>query len=945
MCEDKNGNIWFGTNGGGVNKYDGKTFTQYTEKQGLIKDDVRSILEDNNGLMWFGTNGGGVCRFDGKSFTHITVDEGLTDNTVLAMAQDKKGNIWLATDAGGVSCYERFPSGNMGFTNYTEKEGLGNNSIISVKEDSNGNIWFGTYGSGVTRFDSKTFTHFTEKEGLSNNFVLSINTDDAGNIWFGTYGGGVCRYDTKSFSHYTAKEGLSNNTVRGIVESKNGDLWFGIHGDGVCRYNGSSFEHYTEKEGLSNKFVKSVTEDKNSNQWFVTDGGGVNRFDGKTFSIFTTEEGFISDYVICALTDRSGNIWFGTDEGVCKYDGVNFTNFTEEEGLCSNDVSCLCEDKAGNIWVGTNGSGVDRYDGKQITHFTEKEGLGNNTVKTIVEDNKGNIWFGTDGGGLSSYNENIGFTTYSEKSGLSSNNIRSILQDKAGNLWIGTSKGLNYVVFNNGSPEIYIYGSANGLKANDFFANSALIDSKDRAWWGTGKALSTLDLTSFKLSNSLPQMHLNNLELEQTFIDFYSLSDSLHPAHHEVGDKIKKSLDDVAFTSVAAYNNYPLDLKLPYYLDHITFHFEATDWAAPEKLRYQYMIEGLEKDWSPVTFENKAVYSNLPHGNFTFKVKAIGISNKWSQTLEYPFKIKTPWWKTPVAYAAYVLGFIGIVFGFNNIRTRQLKARQEELELTVKERTHEVVQQKELIEEKQKEIVDSINYAKRIQYTLLAHAEFLKQNLKDHFVLFQPKDIVSGDFYWATKKGKRFYLAVCDSTGHGVPGAFMSLLNISFLNEAISEKSIASPDEILNYVREKLVNSISIDGAKDGMDGILLCIEGDKITYAAANNSPVLISDGVLTHLETDKMPIGKGEKNEPFRLQTINAKKGDHLFLYTDGYADQFGGPKGKKFKYKPLDSMLLENCGSASEVQKEILSTRFNDWKGNLEQVDDVLLIGIHF
>jgi len=256
-----------------------------------------------------------------------------------------------------------------------------------------------------------------------------------------------------------------------------------------------------------------------------------------------------------------------------------------------------------------------------------------------------------------------------------------------------------------------------------------------------------------------------------------------------------------------------------------------------------------------------------------------------------------------------------------------------------------IITQKEIIEEQQKEMVDSINYAKLIQYALLANKKLLQDNLPEHFVLFKPKDIVSGDFYWATKKENAFYLAVCDSTGHGVPGAFMSLLNISFLNEAITEKNISAPNEILNYVRKQLIEKT--DGRNDGMDAVLLKLENInneiKIQYAAANNEPLLIRNNKVIPLPKDKMPVGKGEKTDSFTLQTMDIEKGDLLYFFTDGYVDQFGGHKGKKFKYKQLEELLLTHHDKSLTEQKEILNTSFSNWKGNLEQVDDILFIGI--
>jgi serine phosphatase RsbU (regulator of sigma subunit) len=253
--------------------------------------------------------------------------------------------------------------------------------------------------------------------------------------------------------------------------------------------------------------------------------------------------------------------------------------------------------------------------------------------------------------------------------------------------------------------------------------------------------------------------------------------------------------------------------------------------------------------------------------------------------------------------------------------------------------------QKVIIEEKQKEILDSIHYAKRIQDGLFEHRELLQANIKENFILFQPKDIVSGDFYWAFRKGDLFYLAVCDSTGHGVPGAFMSLLNINFLNEAINEKALIQPNEIFDYVRERLIRSISKEGQMDGFDGILLCLDQktNRLTYAAANNAPLLISQGIIAEQRKDKMPVGKGEIMDSFQLFTLDWKAGDMLYLYTDGYADQFGGPAGKKFKYKQLAALLLQNSQLQLDIQAELLHRIFIEWKGNLEQVDDVCIIGI--
>lgn len=257
----------------------------------------------------------------------------------------------------------------------------------------------------------------------------------------------------------------------------------------------------------------------------------------------------------------------------------------------------------------------------------------------------------------------------------------------------------------------------------------------------------------------------------------------------------------------------------------------------------------------------------------------------------------------------------------------------------------EVVLQKTLVEEKQKEIVDSITYAERIQKPLLAKEELLKEYFADCFVIFKPKAIVSGDFYWACEVKNRLYLAVCDSTGHGVPGAFMSLLNIGFLSEAIKEKLITEPHEIFNYVRKRLIESISDHGQKDGFDGTLICFDkkASKITYVAAHCTPLVIRNDEIVEMASDKMPVGHGERLDSFTLHEFNVQPGDRVYLYTDGFADQFGGPKGKKFKYKSLKDVLLSEYINKMSKQKFVIEEVFEEWRGVLEQTDDVTVVGL--
>ncbi len=258
--------------------------------------------------------------------------------------------------------------------------------------------------------------------------------------------------------------------------------------------------------------------------------------------------------------------------------------------------------------------------------------------------------------------------------------------------------------------------------------------------------------------------------------------------------------------------------------------------------------------------------------------------------------------------------------------------------------------QKNDVDEKQKEIVDSINYAKRIQEALLPAKEIKYKIFPDAFVLFQPKDIVSGDFYWFAEKNNKRLIAAVDCTGHGVPGAFMSMIGNTFLNEIVNVRGITNPAEILNQLRQQIITSLKQTGScgenKDGMDISLLCFDDKKnsVEFAGANNPLWLIRAGNCFEYKADKQPVGYYlGKTVPFKNVNIPLQKGDVLYIFTDGFADQFGGEKGKKFKYKNLKDILIAAQAMPMQEQEEQLLKTFNDWKNNLEQVDDVCVIGI--
>jgi serine phosphatase RsbU (regulator of sigma subunit) len=312
-----------------------------------------------------------------------------------------------------------------------------------------------------------------------------------------------------------------------------------------------------------------------------------------------------------------------------------------------------------------------------------------------------------------------------------------------------------------------------------------------------------------------------------------------------------------------------------------------------------------------------------------------------------------------------------VVFCVFQIRTRyrltynDIKIRlQLELSKKVIEEKHaelilqkvEIQNQKDTLEVKNRETTDSINYAKNIQDALLPTESEFKRHFKESFVLFKPKDIVSGDFYWIYEKNDLIFYATADCTGHGVPGGFMTMLGLSFLDDIIEGQQIQNPAEALNLMRDKIIGALKQTGnfgeSKDGMDITLCCIDkkNKNLSFASANNDLYIIKNDLsgtnqktFSEYKANRQPVGFHHLNKPFTMHNVALEEGDCIYTFTDGYADQFGGPKGKKFRYKQFEENLMNNSHLSFDAQKNILATTIDNWRGPIGQVDDILVIGI--
>ncbi len=442
--------------------------------------------------------------------------------------------------------------------------------------------------------------------------------------------------------------------------------------------------------------------------------------------------------------------------------------------------------------------------------------------------------------------------------------------------------------------------------------------------------------------------------------------------------------------------------ELPYSENRMAFHFAAPFTDRQEAVEYSYKLAGFDTAWSKWSDQTRKEYTSLPEGGYTFKVKARNVYHNESSTDEYRFRILPPWYRTWEAYGGYTLAGIGFIWLIVWLNGRRLVAQKQRLERIVEERTQEIREQKEKVEEQKQEverahealeeshseITASIDYAQKIQNALLQTEEYASDHLPEHFILFKPQATVSGDFYWAKEREGHLYLAAVDCTGHGVPGAFMSMLGINQLNEIMAAKDLPTPGEILTDLRERVVAELRSGdpegGAKDGMDAAMVRIplkggdstgEGRTVQFAGANNPLYVVKeiaaeaipevafyrrDQVIEagegsvrpfkktpegfEVKGDKMAVGyEPEAAEAFTTAELEVPGNAMLYMFSDGYADQFGGPKGKKFRYGPFKELLARIHTMSPVEQKKELDRVFEEWKKEQEQVDDVCVVGV--
>lgn len=953
IYEDRQNNIWAGTDEGlnkigFVNNYDSVNIKTYSYIDGLSYNLIFDIYEDRYKRLWLAFYGGGINILTFSDSAGLQVDKlfrgTIPSDFILSIEEDKEGNLWFGTFDEGVFKIEGFTDSSLGrIKTFNLNNGFPDNTVWDILSDNDGNIWFGTDKAGIVKYDQDQFRNYSIEQGFPDKQVLCLFQDSEKNIWTGTFSSGICRLMGEHFSHYTEEQGLTNSQIYDIEQDAKGNYWLASHGGGLIKLTFHNdkpfFKSYTVNDGLPGNYINSIYITADEDIWLATKENGIARFDGKKFINYNEENHLADNYVNCIMVDSRQQVWSGTRGGISLLNDKGFFTINEENWeLPNNEVQTIIEDKKGNIWVGTL-AGLAVIKDSVMTTFDEEEGLYYKEIHALAEDVYGNIWIGTNGGGLFKYEissrDEQPIKLIADNSILRSANIVSLVFQNDSVLLVGTNIGFDKLMLDKKGE---IKSAKNYYKSNGFIGmennlNSVLKDNKGNIWFGTVKGITCYKPELEKINTKPPINHLTELDLLFREVDWTEHADSLYP-----------------------WTLLPRSLRLPHSENHLTFKWTGISLSNPENVRYKYKLDPVDKDWSPSRLLTEQTYSGISPGDYSFLVMSENENGIWNEKpLTFNFTIKPPFYQTWWFISIMVVLTIFAIIVYIKYREKQLVREKRILEQKVNERTveirkqkTEIENQKDIIEQKNIDITDSIRYAKRIQDAILPSLKVIKDNLKDSFVLYLPKDIVSGDFYWVKEKNESLVIVAADCTGHGVPGAFMSMLGISFLNEIVEKDNITSPEEILNTLRENIVTALRQRGmeteSKDGMD-MAICSYNKKLkrlSFAGANNSLYLIRNRELVQTDGNRMPVAIHIKMEDFTKHDIPIEQGDSLYIFSDGYVDQFGGPEGKKFKNKKFKQLLVDIQDENMGVQKEILNKTMTEWRGENEQIDDIVILG---
>lgn len=932
-----------------------------------------------NDVLYLGDFALGLMKHDGDTFIQVPGGEFFSEKNISGLVTFDANRLLVSTYSSGMILLD-LSEGKVDstFVSPELQEKLNAATVVNMQIQEN-KLFVGTFSEGLYILDKQgsITDHFSANEGLLDNTISKVHFSPSANgnysVWIAHWKG-VSRVDMNS-PFRSMSVGQSRMGMGGM---NSGELITDI-----CEYQGRQFV-----STMGGILVRSDNPDRPGSRPLrglraaILDLQLMNPSPGIEFLLAISEDRcYVIDpeMQISTLELGGGKLLIDPENPSIIYGGnYHFMGFQYINGNwqakldvnLNKEIHDMCFDHEGNAWVSTRSAllrlELSETNEAQIISYGVEKGLPEEENMLLFTDpESGEILLGTSEGfyRYDSYRDTLFFDSLFNSPLPQGANLIMTFHKGAENLyWFSFEneyRGWSILGTRRSSSgfELVYDRPFRGLRpaaSTDVFYT----DDDQQLWFSKANQLFHFDPSKSTEDAESFQVVIRNVRISGDSVLFYGtnfLTDA--SGRRRVHTEQKE-------------DSQP---RLKYLYRDIEFQWSAPYFKNERHMRYSYFLEGFSNEWSDWARPRSIKFTNLPHGKYKMQVKARNIYGDESPPVTYAFSILRPWYATFVAIALYIVLSIALAV-FVLLYTRGLKQRAEllerqnrEIELQKQElenlneettaqrdeieaQRDSITTQKELIGQQKNAMTDSIHYARRIQDAVLPAKEVMRYLLPKHFVFYRPRDIVSGDFFWVDKKDETVWLAVADCTGHGVPGAFMSMLGISLLNEISSQYSGQPTHEIMDELRDQVITSLGQTGdryeAKDGLEMGLVAINTKtrEIQFTGAMHNLYTFQKGELVVIKGDRMPVGiHSEGSSLFTSHKLTLERGDSLYLFSDGYADQFGGKDRKKFGSARLKALLTQLQQNIMHDQKEALKKEFYEWKGKQEQIDDVLMIGI--
>ncbi|ANQ47994.2 SpoIIE family protein phosphatase [Flammeovirga sp. MY04] len=1013
LIKANNGAILIGTLDAGININNGQSFNVFDVRNGLSNNFVNDFELDERGGIWVATNNGLNYIYNRKIKSYIENDtqsfrvqqiafdknlktvwgvtlnhklfrltsyykldpfEGNPKITYTAIASDEDGLIWVGTKRQGLFVYK----GDSIVQQYNIRD-----NITTIQHLSNQRIALGTT-DGVVIYNKKNFSKGAFKI-LKSKKVRCMAEDSQKNLWVGTTFNGV--YITKGIKikrNISKENGLARQ-INDIEEDDDGGIWLATK-KGLYRYNNDIYTLYAKNFSIASDiletyqsfdtttvlgseraltFIKNdkfsgkvalplstrsldIIQDKKGRYIIGSDYGVYRLENGFWKNLSPKEKNDINEYpstffeknnsiYVCAL-----NHIYEIKEDSLK-EVVNLNQYLQNYRISKGVVSPI--DKS--IWLGTMGKGLVYLDTawnvKKIFQKKDKS-IPSLYINDLKFDKEGQLWIATSESGICKIRDINSPAISFQEENLSSTNIRTINIDQKGNIWAGSNTSINHLIsLENDIVRIERYGADEGFSALGYERGSGSIDPEGNLWFGTEDGAVKINPNHQVYSTKTPKILYKNVLVFSDNIPWEDYSEGIDPDTH-----------------------LPINAILPPEYNHLTINFVGISMNVPNKIKYQWKLEGFDDNFCPPTSNNQAVYTKLPPGDYNFILRAVNAGGVTSEDeRSFSFKIDKPFYQKRSVIALFTLSLLFIIFYFFYYYLKQERDQKEILQKKVDERTREIVKARERVEKTKNEIEQkseelevintkvrkSIQYAATIQKALIGCDHHFVDLFPRSFNLTITKSEVTGDFVWMHENDQYIFLLLIDCTNHGVPAALISIVGNQLLEQIIHDNENITGAELLTKLDSSLKEALKIDAntlISDGMD--IACCRFEKgtrkINFAGARRPLIIIENGELRTIKSNFCSIGIVFNDVTPQFDNIDFELNEEatIYLFSDGFANQFNA-EGEKFKKVQFKKLLIEVSSLPMAEQCKKLHQIFHDWKEGVEQDDDMMVVGFKY